>query len=97
MIVEQPNRRPIPRLRAVAPAAGAASATDQRRTRALHGGEPLGDQSDERRVTRYARAAARAVVRRLPSSSAPNVWRMRYLTDDGPVEFYAGRAKEHRR
>ncbi|MDP8967094.1 MAG: L,D-transpeptidase, partial [Actinomycetota bacterium] len=51
---------------------------------------PLGNErlSDERRVTRYAGAVARAPVRRSPSSGARRVARLRYLTEDGPFEVY---------
>lgn len=58
--------------------------------RALGERGPLGDErlSDERRVKRYASAVARAAVRRLPSTSARNVGRLRYVTEDGPFEVY---------
>ncbi|MBW3609768.1 MAG: L,D-transpeptidase [Actinobacteria bacterium] len=51
---------------------------------------PLGNErlSDERRLTRYAGAVARAAVHRLPASRAPKVGRLRYLTEDGPFEVY---------
>jgi hypothetical protein len=51
---------------------------------------PLGTErlSDERRVTRYAGAVARSVVRALPSTSARRVGVLRYLTEDGPFEVY---------
>ena len=73
-----------------APAAGAAAAEDQRAVRPLDARGPLGKErlSDERRVTRYAGAVARAPVRRSPSSDARKVARLRYLTEDGPFEVY---------
>lgn len=73
-----------------APATVAASAADTRTVRPLGDHGPLGDErlSDERRVSRYAGAVARAAVRRLPSPSAPRVGRLRYLTEDGPFEVY---------
>ena len=57
---------------------------------------PLGDTgpliderlSDERRLTRYANAVALVPIRRRASSSAPTVARLRYATEDGPLEVY---------
>lgn len=75
---------------APAPASGAGSDLDSRTVRALDVQRPLGDErlSDERRITRYANAVARAVVRSRPSTAAPKVARLRYLTEDGPFEVY---------
>lgn len=58
--------------------------------RALGDRGPLGDErlSDERRVTRYAGAVARAAVRRLPTTGARKVGRLRYVTEDGGLEVY---------
>ena len=44
--------------------------------------------SDERTVTRYAHAAARAPVFALPTMSSDVVGRLRHLTEDGPLETY---------
>jgi len=44
--------------------------------------------SDERRVTRYANAVTRAAVRAAPRADAPPVGRLRYRTEDGPLETY---------
>ncbi len=44
--------------------------------------------SDEQRITRYAHAAARAPVRSWPHRRAPRVARLRYQTEDGPLESY---------
>ena len=51
---------------------------------------PLGDArlSDERRLSRYAGAVARAPVRAWPGTGAPRVARLHYLTEDGPFEVY---------
>lgn len=75
---------------ASAPAAGATSELDSRTVRALDVRRPLGNErlSDERRITRYARAVVRAAVRSRPSATAPKVARLRYLTEDGPFEVY---------
>lgn len=83
---------------AAAPASGAVSpAEDQRAVRPIGVRGPLGNErlSDERRVTRYAGAVARAAVRRLPGSSAPRVGRLRYLTEDGTFEVYPILASHH--
>ena len=73
-----------------APASVAASVPDSRDVRALDVRRPLGNErlSDERQITRYAGAVARAAVRRRPSTTAPKVARLRYLTEDGPFEVY---------
>jgi len=75
---------------AAVPAAAARAAGEQRTVRALNDRGPLGDErlSDERGVSRYAGAVARAPVRVLPSTGAPQVGRLRYLTEDGPFEVY---------
>ena len=44
--------------------------------------------SDERRVTRYANAVTRAAVRAAPRPEAQPVGRLRYRTEDGPLETY---------
>lgn len=44
--------------------------------------------SDERRSTRYANAVARAAVRSAPRHDAAQVDRLRYRTEDGPLETY---------
>jgi hypothetical protein len=74
---------------ASAVAAGPAPA-DARTVRPLSAHGPLGTArlSDERRVTRFARAVARARVRVLPIRQAAAVGRLRYLTEDGPDEIY---------
>jgi len=53
-------------------------------------GGALGNErlSDEQRVSRFAGAVSRAPVRARPSSGAPQVGRLRYLTEDGPFEVY---------
>lgn len=73
---------------ASAPAAGADA--DQRAVRSVNAGGPLGDErlSDERRLTRYAGAVARAKVRSRPSAAANAVGRLRFLSEDGVFEVY---------
>jgi hypothetical protein len=44
--------------------------------------------SDEVRVTRFANAATRAIVRARPSAAAPQVGRLHLQTEDGPLEVY---------
>lgn len=44
--------------------------------------------SDERTLTRYANAVERALVYRAPVASSPVVGRLRYETEDGPLETY---------
>lgn len=69
----------------VAPAEGPTSGV-----RPIGAGAPLGDEqlSDELRVTRYAGAVARVLVRAAPRRHAPPVGRLRYLTEDGTFEVY---------
>ena len=71
-------------------AAPAQAATDGRTVRPADLRGPLGDErlSDERRLSRYAGAVSRAVVRARPSQDARRVGRLRYLTEDGPYEVY---------
>lgn len=71
-------------------AAAQAAASDSRAVRPVGLQQPLGDArlSDELRLSRYAGAVARAPVRRRPSTSAPRVGRLHYLTEDGPFEVY---------
>ncbi|HVL97157.1 MAG TPA: L,D-transpeptidase family protein [Solirubrobacteraceae bacterium] len=76
---------------AAAPAAAAqAAGDDERIVRPANLRGPLGDErlSDERRLSRYAGALSRAIVRLHPSPSARRVGRLRYLTEDGPYEVY---------
>ena len=72
------------------PAPVAASPPDARAVRALDVRRPLGNErlSDERRITRYAGAVARGLIRRRPTAAATKVARLRYLTEDGPFEVY---------
>lgn len=70
---------------------GAASANGNiRAVRPLNAHGPLGTErlSDERRLSRYAGAVARASVRARPHRGAPRVGRLRLLTEDGPYEVY---------
>ena len=71
-------------------AAHAAAARDTRAVRPLASDAALGDErlSDERAITRYANAVARAPVRGQPSVGASQVARLRYRTEDGPLETY---------
>ncbi len=73
-----------------APAAATPAGGDRRAVRPLGLAGPLGNErlSDERRLTRYAGAVARAAVRARPSTSARRVGRLHYLTEDGPFEVY---------
>ena len=68
----------------------AASAHDTRPLRPLESKAPLHTErlSDEHTVTRYANAVARAPVRRRPNIGAARVARLRYKTEDGPLETY---------
>jgi hypothetical protein len=43
---------------------------------------------DEQHLSYYARAVALTVVRARPSTTAPRVGRLHYLTEDGPFEVY---------
>jgi len=63
---------------------------DRRAVRPVNARGPLGDErlSDERRLSRYAGAVARAPVRAWPGRDAPQVGRLHYLTEDGPFEVY---------
>ena len=74
----------------VAAAAAPLAHADQRTVRPLSASGPLGDArlSDEQRITRYAGAVTLAVVRRLPSTSAQRITRLRYLTEDDSLEVY---------
>jgi lipoprotein-anchoring transpeptidase ErfK/SrfK len=71
-------------------AAQAAPASDAGSVRALGSEAPLGTErlSNERTITRYANAVALATVRSRPSRSAPGVAKLRYQTEDGPLETY---------
>jgi L,D-transpeptidase catalytic domain len=71
-------------------AAQAAPAGDTRAVRPLQSDAELGTErlSDERTITRYANAVARALVRRRPSVHASQVARLRLRTEDGPLETY---------
>jgi hypothetical protein len=44
--------------------------------------------SDERRLTRYANAVARVPIRTRPNGKARRIARLRYRTEDGPLEVY---------
>lgn len=72
---------------AVAAPAGAAEPSP---VRPVGAPGPLADErlSDERRLTRYANAVTRTSVRRRPTTSAPTVARLRFQTEDGPLEVY---------
>ena len=72
------------------PAQAATGGTDQRTVRPADLRGPLGDErlSDERRLSRFAGALSRAIVRARPSDDARRVGRLRYLTEDGPYEVY---------
>lgn len=72
---------------AVAPAAARA---DDRAVRPAGEDGPLGNErlSDETRLSRYAGAFTRSVVRVLPSTSARAVTRLHDLTEDGTLEVY---------
>jgi hypothetical protein len=49
--------------------------------------------SDERTLTRYANAVERALVHREPGASSPVVGRLRFETEDGPLETYLALAR----
>ena len=68
----------------------AVAAPDRRAVRPLGASGPLGDErlSDERRISRYAGAVARAPVRDEPRSTARRVSRLRYLTEENTFEVY---------
>ncbi len=63
---------------------------DRRAVRPVNAGGPLGNErlSDERRLTRYAGAVARATVRSRPRSSGHRVGRLHFLSEDGEFEVY---------
>ena len=67
-----------------------ATAAEPPTVRPLGAPGPLADErlSDERRLTRYANAVMRASIRRRPSRDARTVERLRYRTEDGPLEVY---------
>lgn len=71
-------------------AAQAAAPPDTRAVRPLGARSALGTArlSDEQTITRLAGAVAPALVRRRPSRAAPPVARLRYVTEDGPLESY---------
>jgi hypothetical protein len=75
---------------AFAVAAQAASAGDVRPVRPLGSDAPLGTArlSDEQRITRVANAVSLAPVRSHPSGGARAITRLRYRTEDGPLETY---------
>jgi hypothetical protein len=91
---------------ALASAALTASAADTETVRALGSEAPLTTErlSDERTITRFANAVRLAPVRSRPSRSAARIAKLRYQTEDGPLETYlalesridsAGRAWVH--
>jgi hypothetical protein len=65
-----------------------ADASPPLRPQGAHG--PLANErlSDEQRLTRSANAVARAPIRRRPTPTAARVARLRYQTEDGPLEVY---------
>lgn len=71
-------------------AARAAAATDTRPVRPLVSLMPFGNErlSDEERLTRFANAVQRLPVYARPTKSARTVGRLRYQTEDGPLEVY---------
>jgi hypothetical protein len=75
---------------ALTSAAQAARPGDTRPVHPLRSDAVLGTDrlSDERTITRYANAVARAPVRARPSVQASQVARLRYRTEDGPLESY---------
>ena len=58
--------------------------------RPLAAAGPLGNErlSDEQRITRFAHALTRSWIRRSPRATGARVARLRYLTEDGPLEVY---------
>lgn len=74
---------------ALGPAARPAVA-DGRPVRPIDSVAPLRTErlSDERRITRHANAVARAAVRRRPTVRSKRIARLRYRTEDGPLESY---------
>jgi hypothetical protein len=75
---------------ACAATAQGASAGDSRPVSPLGSDAPLGTArlSDEQRITRFANAVTLAPVRSRPSGSARAITRLRYRTEDGPLETY---------
>ena len=73
-----------------APAPAAQSQPRERAVRAVNASGPLGDErlSDERRLSRYAGAVARATVRSRPRSGANAVGCLHFLSEDGAFEVY---------
>ena len=71
-------------------AARAEGAIDMRQVRAPAATTPFGTErlSDEKRVTRVANAVLRSPVHRLPTKSSKVVGRLRFQTEDGPLEVY---------
>ncbi|HVF80162.1 MAG TPA: L,D-transpeptidase [Solirubrobacteraceae bacterium] len=71
-------------------AARAAAATDQRPVRPLVSPMPFGNErlSDEERLTRFANAVQRLPLHARPTKSSRTVGRLRYQTEDGPLEVY---------
>ena len=71
-------------------AARAAAAPDQRPVRPLVSLTPFGDErlSDEERLTRFANAVQRSPVHARPTKASRVVTRLRYQTEDGPLEIY---------
>ena len=67
-----------------------AAAADTRPVRPPAAATPFGTErlSDETRVTRVANAVLRSRVRRLPTASSKAVGRLRFQTEDGPLEVY---------
>lgn len=75
---------------AAASAPAATTDADGRPVRPSGARGPLGVArlSDEQRVTRFAGAVTRAPVRLAPSTASRRVGRLRYTTEDGPLEVY---------
>lgn len=75
---------------ALGSAAQSASARDTRPVSPLETGAPLRTErlSNERTITRYANAVGRAPVYRRPTVYSQPVTRLRYQTEDGPLETY---------
>jgi lipoprotein-anchoring transpeptidase ErfK/SrfK len=75
---------------ALGSAAQAAAPRAPRAVRPSQSDAALGTErlSDERTITRYANAVARAPVRQRPSVDASQVARLHYQTEDGPLETY---------
>jgi hypothetical protein len=71
-------------------AARAAAAPDQRPVRAVAAKTALGNErlSDERRITRFANAVQRSPVHAQPTKGSRTVTRLRFQTEDGPLEVY---------